>query len=118
MSQKRPANTFALKTYHSKHAEHYYDTEYRAFSRLLCKGDSTPGLIGFYGSFVHGDTYNIILEYADRGTLENYFQTVTPPWGPTSIADFWGGLFGVIRALIIIHGELTDNSDSQNIIQG
>lgn len=112
------ASTFALKTYRSARARQFYETESNAFKRLFNRPNYREGIIGFNSSFIHGGTYNILLEYADRGTLENYFQNVSPPWFPDHIADFWNGFFGLAKALVLIHGELENDPDSLQAIRG
>lgn len=112
------ASTFALKTYRSTDAKRFYETESNAFKRFLHRTNYREGIIGFNSSFIHGDTYNILLEYADRGTLETYFQTVQPPWSPDHVADFWNGFFGLAKALLLIHGELETDPTSLQVIQG
>jgi serine/threonine protein kinase len=56
-----------------------------------------------YGSYIHGDNYNIILEYADKGTLEEYFRRESPPSRGGDIIKFWEGLFQLIKGLKAIH---------------
>jgi hypothetical protein len=75
-------------------------------------------MIGFYGSFVQDDTYNILLEYADHGNLEQYFQTVPPPSEPEDLISFWRGLFRVIKALNRIHNVPQNDSPGPQIFQG
>jgi len=60
-------------------------------------------LIGFYGNYRQGDSYNVILEFADKGSLEEYFRTVPPPREYEDIIEFWMGLFAVLKALTTIH---------------
>lgn len=60
-------------------------------------------MIGFYGSYTQGETYNIIFEYVDQGSLEDYFQTTPPPSKKEDIEAFWTGLLGVFRGLRNIH---------------
>lgn len=72
-----------------------------AFRRL--KQIPDPGLIGFHGSFEQADTYNVILEYADKGTLEQYFNETSPPVRREDITKFWTGLCIVLKGLKNIH---------------
>ncbi|EPE26730.1 Protein kinase-like (PK-like) [Glarea lozoyensis ATCC 20868] len=97
------ANVYALKTYHSPDAQSYYETEVDAFRRLEWERPYNPHLIAFYGSYIHKGTYNVILEYADQGSLENYFQRTSPPWKSNDIINFWTSLFGILKALECIH---------------
>jgi hypothetical protein len=97
------ANIYALKTYHSLDAQSYYETEVDAFRRLKSERPYNPHLIAFYGSYIHRGTYNVLLEYADQGSLENYFQRTSPPWKSEDIIKFWKSLFGILKALECIH---------------
>lgn len=72
------ANKFVLKTYLGREAEKYYKSETEAFKKLKHQVDASD-LIGFYGSYRQGNSYNIILEYANEGTLEDYFRNMEPP---------------------------------------
>lgn len=98
----RPANTYVLKTYNTKDAHDYYQNEVDAFKKLA-KNRTDQSLIQFLGSYRQGDIYNILLEYADCGTLEDYFRKVSPPSLGEDIIRFWKGLFNVIKALSRIH---------------
>jgi hypothetical protein len=60
-------------------------------------------LIAFHGSFQQCGTYNVLLEYADCGTLEDYFAKTYPPSSGEDIITFWERLFNVIKALSKIH---------------
>lgn len=91
-----------LKTYFPSTAANSYAREVEAFRRLQQDGGET-GIIGFHGSFTRGDTHNVLLEYADKGTLEDYFQKEIPPVEPEEIIQFWEALFKVIDALRRIH---------------
>lgn len=99
----RPANTYVLKTYNTKDAKDYFENEVDAFRKLATKNGIEKSLIQFFGGYKQGDTYNILLEYADCGTLEDFFQNVTPPSLGEDIEMFWGRLFNVIQALSHIH---------------
>ena len=63
----------------------------------------------------------MLLEYADRGTLEQYFNTVQPPSSGEDILKFWCELFKTLRALAAIHNvqpsDSAASSDS-SIFQG
>ncbi|KAL1622121.1 hypothetical protein SLS54_005186 [Diplodia seriata] len=117
-SANRPGSTFALKTYRPENAKRNFHRECNAFSTLMRNGQCTPGLIGFFGSFIHGDTYNLLLEYADQGTLEDYFHNVSAPWQSDDISSFWSGLSGISKALVAIHGEIEREGDESPIQQG
>jgi len=62
-----------------------------------------PNVIRFYTSFTQGETRSIILEYADKGSLEQYLQNTRPPVGLKDITRFWRGIFGLLRGLKDMH---------------
>ena len=111
-------HTYALKTYRGQDAEKYYEAEVRAFRKLVSSGKPLPNLIGFYGSYVQDGTYNVILEYADQGNLEEYFKNTAPPSRGKDIIEFWRGLFGVIRALDKIHELPPSDTGDLHFLQG
>jgi serine/threonine protein kinase len=110
-SSSLAANTFALKTFTDEHAEDYYRNEVEAFRSLQVLSDIN--LVSYYGSYTHGSTYNIILEYVDKGTLETYFENEVPPTKGEDIINFWGGIFMIFKALSAIHDlEMTNKTQS------
>ena len=101
---------FVLKTYNTEDAEHYYSSEITAFRHLMGSNDFVDNMITFYGSWRQNGTYNILLEYADGGTLLDYFKHVPPPTSEEDIQLFWGNLLRVLEALQLIH--------SLSVVQG
>jgi serine/threonine protein kinase len=98
------SNVFVLKTYKTKNAEQYYKNEVEGFKRLSSTGGRLdPNMIGFYGSYIQDDSYNVILDFADEGTLEQYFRNPGQP-SAEDILPFWRELFNVIKPLVRIHG--------------
>ena len=75
-------------------------------------------IIGYHGCFIHNGTYNVILEFADKGTLEEYFAREAPPTSGEDIIAFWRGIFGIIGALDSIHGIPYADLDGPQIFQG
>jgi serine/threonine protein kinase len=72
---------------------------------------SRRGVIRFLGSFTHGATFNIILEYANGGTLENYFRQFPPPSLSRDIHHFWESLLRLISVLTYLQNlKFYDNS--------
>lgn len=102
----------------SKDAETYYNNEVRAFRALKAFNRPNTNIIGFYGSYIHGDTFNVILEFADRGSLARYFRETTPPASGKDIIDMWSSLFEVIPALASIHDVEPEESEGPGIFQG
>jgi len=79
---------------------------------------SNPNIIGFYGNFTRGDSYNILLEYADEGTLESYFEKQAPPRDGEEVIKFWERLFKMIDALRGIHEVEPTTARGPQIFQG
>ncbi len=61
-------------------------------------------VIAYYGSFVDEDTYNIILEYADRGNFEEFMKTTHKPSTSESMIELWERLSRISHGLAHIHG--------------
>ncbi|KAL1619885.1 hypothetical protein SLS54_006484 [Diplodia seriata] len=117
----RHAHTYVVKTYCTRDAKSLYSNEIRAFRRVLAAGSNqgfVPGLIGFHGNFTHGGTHNVLLEYADKGTLEQYFNDVPPPTTEEDILSFWRGLFFPILALLKIHNLNDQDLENADFFQG
>ncbi|KAF7512559.1 hypothetical protein GJ744_000820 [Endocarpon pusillum] len=112
------ANTYVLKTYRFKDARDSYETEVRAFRALMPANVIGKSIISFFGSYEQDDTYNILLEYADRGTLEDYLQRTPPPTTGSDIYKFWSALFNVIKALVSIHNVQGENPSDPPVLRG
>lgn len=93
------ANTFMLKRYPTKEGETDYLKEVNGY-RSVKHADS---IIKFFGSYIHGNERNVLLEYADKGSLEDFFRSETPPSHGGEIIKFWEGLFSLIKGLKAIH---------------
>ncbi|KKY22681.1 putative serine threonine protein kinase [Phaeomoniella chlamydospora] len=93
-----------MKTYTTPDARKYHDKEVDAFQRV----GQCDTLVAFHGSFSQqllygGQTFNILLEYADGGTLEDFFQRDRQPTSPEDIIKFWEKLLDITKALHAIH---------------
>jgi len=84
-------------------SEELYKAESEAFIHLRNSHALGKYFIGYYGSFTHGITRNILLEYADYGSLEKFFNSVEPPSTGEDIIRFWQSMFGIIDAVRDIH---------------
>ena len=60
----------------------------------------------------------MLLEYADQGTLEDYFEHTDRPATEREIAEFWDGLLGILGALKAIHGTPERGPDESPIMNG
>lgn len=113
-------NIFVLKTYQTSEAKIYFETERSAFKRLRY-GNLPPGnIIKYHASFERNGTYNIILEYADRGTLNEYLKDTDGPTGINEIMTFWKCFLPIFHGLTHIHGTRGHgpNQDEPNSLLG
>lgn len=105
--------TYILKQYHTEAAERDYNAEVKA-CRLLSRAQN---VIKFYMGYEQGNTYNVILEYADKGDLEDFFKNTPPPSTGIDICHFFEGMFGLAEAVKEIHEPLPGD-DGQERQQG
>lgn len=96
-------NTFVLKSYRTREAQKYYETERKAYMMLRHASEPAPNIVAYLGSYYQNERYNAILEYMNVGSLEEYMKTVTPPFEARHIISVWEGLAGIARALTQIH---------------
>jgi hypothetical protein len=97
----------------------YYDAEVDAYRRLNASGKPVSSLVSFYGAFTQNETRHIILQYANVGTLEDYWEKVDPPRDGEDILAVWTKLFDLNRALVRLHETDPDNGKTRlPIFQG
>lgn len=98
-------NTFVLKTYQEKHAESYYRAECQTLRCLKRNAGSSKNIVNFLGNFEYLDTFNLLFEYADRGSLEHFItnRQNLPPASGRDIARFWAAFLEVADGLRLIH---------------
>lgn len=108
---------YVLKRYSTIEAERYFESELDAFRTINLGGSGENNLIGFYGTFEQHGMYNVLLEFADHGTLLDYFQTA-PPVRPEDIQTFWRNLLGLIKTLDAIHKSRSGDTRGPRVLQG
>lgn len=111
-------NTFVLKTYRPAEAEENYKAERDAYMKLRWAGKPSPHIIAYYGGFVHGSSYNIILEYADQGTLESFMKITEPPSTIEDTLLFWDRLSCITHGIMTIHGKIGNDSSASQLLNG
>ncbi|KAF2644780.1 kinase-like protein [Massarina eburnea CBS 473.64] len=113
------ADDFVLKVYYTNEAERHYENETGALKRLMRARDKkdVKNVVIFYGSWVQGKTYNVLLEFADRGNLEDYWKTTRPPTDLKDITQFWSRLLDTTTALQMIHA-LEMHGEGLRVLQG
>lgn len=106
---------FVLKRYKPPYSQDEYDNELNAFhfiSNQSIERQSLESFIGFYGSYVHDRMCNIVLEYANEGTLEDMFQKTPPPETVPQRLQILTSLFGLVNALKILHATQMRSPDN------
>ena len=78
----------------------------------------TPHVLAYYGSFIDDETYNIILEYADRGNLEDFMKTTPRPSTLKDMLVFWERLCSITHGLATIHGHLGNTPEGIPVLRG
>lgn len=48
-------------------------------------------------------TGNLILEYAEHGSLLDFFEKKSPPYKPDEISSLWTGIAGIAKGVECIH---------------
>jgi len=96
--QNKSLDTFALKTYYESGSESS-KWEVEAYQKL----SNCLQITEYYGNFTHNGTKYVLLEFADKGTLEEYFKDTPPPSTPEDINAFWRSLFDITKALYRVH---------------
>ncbi|KAL9612988.1 MAG: hypothetical protein Q9167_002465 [Letrouitia subvulpina] len=111
-------HTFVLKTYRGPDAEEQHKRERNAFMSLRHDKKPSPFIIAYHGSFVDDDTFNIILEYADRGNLEDFMKATPEPSTGEAMIEFWDRLCNITHGLALIHGFPGDTSGNIPVLLG
>ncbi|RYP54453.1 hypothetical protein DL768_000759 [Monosporascus sp. mg162] len=71
----------------------------------------SDNIITYHGSFRQNGTYNLILDYADGGSLKDLLDKQVPPSTTEGIEQFWRSLFGVLNGLQSIHQWMGPDGD-------
>lgn len=74
-----------------------------AFLHLQASNQRSAGLIEFFGGISCPPTYSIILEYMDRGDLEQYWKTTSAPVTEKDVHDFWSAFTVLAEGLAFLH---------------
>ncbi|RYP21566.1 hypothetical protein DL765_002202 [Monosporascus sp. GIB2] len=72
----------------------------------------SDNIITYHGSFRQNGTYNLILDYADGGSLKDLLVKQVPPSTTDAIEQFWRSLFDVLKGLQSIHQWMEPGDDS------
>lgn len=93
------SDTYFIKSYSEAVGLGSYTREINAL-RSIKDSDS---IIKFYGSFELRGEAHILLEFADKGTLHQFFRNEAPPSRGGDIIDFWENILKLINGLRAIH---------------
>lgn len=98
---------YALKTFHQTgpRAKVLYEAEKAAFLHFRSAGAETNihNIIAFHGGFVQNENYNILLEFAEHGTLEEFFQARYHLPHGQALIPLWESMSGLLAAVFTIH---------------
>ena len=94
---------FALKTFRPLDGNKWQKYEKEAYLKFSDSPVTSDNLIAFHCSYELDGTYNFILEYADLGTLEDYYSNVSEPRTGEEIYTFWLNFLKLTEALVRIH---------------
>jgi serine/threonine protein kinase len=97
---QNPSSIRTLKEF-KDHSE--FLTEQAAFTTLTKDGHSPEHIVEYLGSYEQGEVRCIILEFADMGSLDDYFHNITPPASERDTVAFFSSLFQLLKGLMSIH---------------
>lgn len=95
--------TYALKLYTGRHSQRCYNTEVSGFQHVA-DHQLNRNIIGCYWGFRQGLSYGLLLEHADGGTLDEFWEYTSPPTEPNQIQQLWKQFSRINGALVDIHG--------------
>lgn len=84
-----------IKSYSTTQAYSPYTEQVNAFKSIK----NADGVLKFYGSFEYRGQSHILLEFADKGTLNDFFRTEAPPTRGDQIIDFWNNILQLTKGL-------------------
>ena len=94
---------FFLKKFCTSDAKTYYENDIAALEMLKRTEGAASAFVNYYGSFRLNGTYNVLLEYAGGGTLDDYYQFMDPPTAVSEAIDFWLEMLKLSKAIKIAH---------------
>lgn len=116
-SKGRETTKYLLKTICSPKDEQSYLNELDTYTRLMQADDQgnkhkeddvVKHLIKLYGSWRQKGQCNLLLEYADHGTLQEWFEKTTPPHTKKEFITFWSNLVHIVKPIQCLHEGLRD----------
>ncbi|KAF2473094.1 kinase-like protein [Lindgomyces ingoldianus] len=116
------SHVYVLKVCSSRNQESYLN-EVEAYTLLMQQEDRRgnneigESMVKLFGCFRQRGAFHLLLEYADRETLESFLQNVEPPRTQQDLILFWRNFGQLIKPLQRIH-ELRCGSKQEKIFQG
>jgi len=68
------------------------------------------------GSYVQGNNYNLIVEYPNHGSLEEYLQSSSPPCSALDLQRFWKNAMSLLVGLHQIHNTSSFDTNTGSIV--
>lgn len=87
------------------HLHQEYFNERRSYNAFVHGTSNVTRLMGSYSwlSEQNERTGNLILEYAEHGSLLDFFEKKSPPYKPDEISSLWTGIAGIAKGVECIH---------------
>ncbi|KAH8726019.1 kinase-like domain-containing protein [Phaeosphaeriaceae sp. PMI808] len=95
-------NNLVLKSC-SRDNRRLYQNEVDSYQVLMRQPDVLPHIVTLHGHFEQHDTFNLVLEYVNGGTLETLFENGERPQSPTEILIFWSSFVKLFNPLYRMH---------------
>ncbi|KAK7956993.1 uncharacterized protein PG986_006215 [Apiospora aurea] len=90
-----------------------YKNEVEAYTNLMRQG--SQAIIRCYDWFEQAGKYTIILEYAELGSLLDYWDSTHEPTSPNDIDTLWTSFFELLKGLAVIHNNLPRTRELEGI---
>ncbi|KAK8079737.1 hypothetical protein PG997_007555 [Apiospora hydei] len=90
-----------------------YKNEVEAYTNLMRQG--SQAIIRCYDWFEQAGKYTIILEYAELGSLLDYWDSTHEPTSPKDIDTLWTCFFELLKGLAVIHNNLPRTRELEGI---
>ncbi|KAH7378713.1 kinase-like domain-containing protein [Pyrenochaeta sp. MPI-SDFR-AT-0127] len=113
LQEPRQERVFVLKTFTHATRQHF-DAEVNtlaAMSRMR-----SQHIVQCFGSYIQGNNYNLILEYANRGSLEAYLHSSGPPCSALDLQRFWANAMSLLQGLRQIHNTVLFETKTDSIV--
>jgi hypothetical protein len=78
---------------------------YISLSNTARKDVVSKYFLKYHGSFIQNQKGYILLEYANEGSLLDFFQRRTPPYTRETLNDLWSNIFELLLGLSILHDQ-------------